>query len=147
MAKVAQRHKVYGSEDAVWPEYGSPTPEAAQGFYDWISRTKWWRTHSDVRHMRVRYPVFGSLSGIVMDGDVAVISFGPFSLTKPCMIHELGHVLDYHPGTSAAAMERDHDPKFAGILLALVRRYMSAGEADRLEKEFTSRSVKWLPYD
>jgi hypothetical protein len=145
--RKGNRWAIYDAENDVWPEYGSPTPEAAQGWYDWIARTSWWRDHSDVRHMRVKYPVFGTLSGIVMDGEVAVVSFGPFSLTKPCLTHELGHVIDYHPGTSAAAMERDHDPKFAGILLALVRRYLSACEADRLAERFKARGVRWLPYE
>jgi hypothetical protein len=144
---VKQRKKLYDCEDAVWPEYGTPTPEAAQGWYDWVARTKWWRDHSSVKHIRIKYPVFGKFSGIVLEDNVAVVEFGPFSLVKECLLHELGHVLDYHEGTGEAAMERDHNPKFAGILLALVRRYMSAGEADELQKEFEARKVRWDPYE
>jgi hypothetical protein len=147
MAKLKQRHKLYDSENDVWPEYGTPTPDAAQGWYDWITRTKWWRDRSTVKHIRLKYPIFGKLSGIVLEDNVAVVEFSPFSLTKECLLHELGHVLDYHPGTSEAAMERDHNPTFAGILLALVGRYMSADEAKKLAAAYEARGVKWTPYE
>lgn len=143
---VKQRKRLYDAENDAWPEYGTPTPEAAQGWYDWIVASPWWRRHSPVKHVRVKYPVYGKLSGITLEDNVAVVEFGPFSLTKPCLLHELGHVLDYHPGTSADDMERDHDPVYAGILLALVKKYMGAWEAKRLERCFRHRHVQWQPY-
>ena len=145
--RVRQRYKLYSAEFSVWPWEGSCTPDAAQGWYDWVVKTKWWRDHSEVHHFKVRYPVFGKLSGIVLEGDIAIVEFGPFSLVRPRMVHELGHVLDYHPGTSIEDMERDHDPKFAGILLALVRRYIDADDALRLEKQFEADGGKWIAYD
>ena len=146
MPKLRQRYKIYKAEWATWPWYGSPTPEAAQGWYDWVARTKWCRDHSPIRHFRVVYPVFGKLSGVEIDGDTCIIDFGPFSLTWPNMVHELGHPLDYHEGKDRDAMERDHNDVFAGIYLALVKRYISADDAILLQNEFVKRDVKWIPY-
>ena len=147
MKRVRQRAKIYAAEKEAWPACGSPTPEAAQGWYDWVARTKYWRDRSPIRHFRVIYPVFGKLSGVEVDGDTCIIEFGPFSLTLPGMVHELGHPLDYHPGTDREAMERDHNEVFAGIYLALVRRYISAEDADLLQSKFEEKGVKWIPYD
>jgi len=140
---IKQRYKLYACEAKVWPYRGSTTPEAGQLWFDWVARTKWWRDHSPIRHFRLKFPCFGKMSGIILDGDVAEVEYGAFSLTLQNFVHDLAHILDYHPGASREQMERDHSPVFAGFLLALVKRYMSADEAKELQSAFDDAGVKY----
>ena len=123
------------------------TPEGMQEWMDWVTRTKFWRENSSVRHIKVQFPVVGAMSGAYKFTDegerrVAEISFGPFSLCLLTAVHELTHLTKnlYREGVSN---EQDHGPAFATMELRVVKRYISAKEARLLEMSFVKHGVKF----
>jgi len=137
-----QRQKIYSIE-ADFPVGGYTTIEGMQLWLDWVTRTKWWHDHTTNRHVRAKYST--AMSGANKVDDLnADIGFFVFSLCQLTACHELAHVIGWLPGKDH---ERDHGPKFAGIYLALVKRYIGVRTAASLEKVFVEKGVKFTPYE
>lgn len=142
---MKQRYRLYDAETtATQPWRWFASPQAAQLWLDKKLRTKFWRTHSKIRHAKLVYPCAGNMSSALLDGDILVIEVIPESLAVPTLTHELAHGLVWIPGKDP---ERDHGKRFAGALIECYRHFDCAATADRLAAEFDERGVKWLPYD
>jgi len=134
-----QRYRIYSFEDEQADDY--TTPDGMQAWFDWVVRTKFWRDRSKVKHVAVGFPVTGGMSGAKkLAPHLARIDFGVFSLCRRTACHELAHILTWDADADA---EEDHGPRFAGAYIAVVRRFISAQEAARMEKEFDERGIGW----
>ena len=141
---MKQRYKLYAAElVATQPWRWFASPQAAQLWLDKKVRTKFWRRHSKIRHVKLVYPFMGAMSGATLDGDILVIEVLPESLAVPTLIHELAHGLVWIPGKDP---ERDHGRRFAGALIEAYRHFDCAATADALIAEFETRGVKWEEY-
>lgn len=137
-----QRYKIYDAERELPGVYFSSF-EAAQGWLDWVCRTKWWKEHSTIRHIKLIYPTYFMSGATKLDDKNAEISVYAYSLDAITMCHELSHLVYWVPGND---QEKDHNPKFAGVYLAVVKRFMSKRWMERLQKEFEDYGVKWEEY-
>lgn len=144
---MGQRERLYDAEDAIGFEGFYTTVEAAQMVVDKILRTKWWRQRSRVRFVRVVYPAEGMSGAFPEDDTHWKIEFSPARLCEISLMHEMTHVLvGVTKGNSPAHHERDHGPKYAGALLAVWRRFLSARLAKALQDEFDERKVKYAEF-
>ena len=141
------RYRIYDAEADSGITDLWTTPEGMQAWMDWVGTTKFWKENSSVRHIKVRYPIVGPMSGAFKFTDegerrVAEISLGAFSLCLLTAVHELTHLTKnlYREGVTN---EQDHGPAFASMELRMVRRYLSAKEALLLEKSFDRHRVKF----
>jgi hypothetical protein len=145
------RERIYDAEIEAGLTVGpGATPEGMQAWLDWVARSKFWQENSSVRHFKVVYPSMGKMSGIVKfsgEGErrVAEVHYRPFSMSEGGACHEITHITKnlYREGTSVEDMERDHGPAFATMYLRVVKRYISAGTARRLEKAYIKHKVNY----
>jgi len=142
------RERIYDAErDAGLCNGPGATLEGVQAWFDWAVKTKFWKDNSTVRHVRAKYPVVGKMSGAYKfsgEGErrIAEVEFGVWSLAEGTVMHESTHLMKnlYREG---ADDEQDHGPAFASMYLRVVKRYMGAGWAASLEKEFIKHEVKY----
>jgi hypothetical protein len=147
MAK-SNRWKIYDAErDAGLNGGPGGTLEGVQAWYDWAIKTKWWREHSVVRHVRVIYPSVGKMSGVIKffgEGErrVAEVHYGVWSMSEGGTMHEATHMMK---GLliSGADDDRDHLQAFATMYLRVVKRYMGKWSADKLAEQFLIHKVDW----
>lgn len=146
---MKQRYRLYEAEDA--SEVGDlwTTAEGMQAWLDWVVRTKFWRENSSVRHIKIRYPVTGQMSGarkFTGEGErrVAEISFGPFSLCMLTALHEITH-LTKNLYSESFDQEQDHGRAFVTMELKVVKRYLSAEQAQILADKFAEMGVEFDP--
>jgi len=132
-----QRYKIYNWEDEQADDY--TTPDGMQAWFDWIVRRPWWRDRTKVKHVAVGFPVAGQMTGAKkLAPHLARIDFGVFSLSRRTACHELAHILTWDED---ADPEEDHGPRFAGMYIAVVRRFISSQEATRMQTEFAERGI------
>lgn len=135
-----QRYKLYASEEALDDTW--TTPEGMQAWFDWVVKTKFWKERSKVKHVQVVFPVVGAMSGAYKDGPhLARIEFGVFSLTMITACHELAHILTW-PGDDSTP-EEDHGPRFAAMMLAVCKRYITVALAKKLQAQYDKRKIKY----
>lgn len=141
---LKQRYRLYRAEDEAtkadrsW--FGSA--EAAQMWLDRAIRRKWWRKHSDIRHVRLVYPYAGGMSGALKEGNVLTVSIRPESLNTATLVHELAHGLAWVPGHDS---EKDHGKRFAGALIALYGLLEGAEIGRAVQQAFDEAGVKYDP--
>ena len=142
MAK-GNRYRIYKAERCLDKLYFS-SADAAQGYLDWVCRTKWWREHTTIRHIRLIYPTYHMSGAIKLDDKNAELSIYATSLDAATLCHEMSHLIAWYPGTNA---ERDHNATFAGVYLEVVKRYMGVVCKEELIESFEEQGVKWTPYE
>jgi hypothetical protein len=143
MAK-GNRYRVYEAEKKIPKQYFSSV-EAAQGHLNWVCRTKWWKQHSTVKHINLKYPSFYMSGSWKLNDVLAEIECHAWSLDIGTVCHEQAHIIDWRPRTTS--QEKCHDAQFAGVNLAVWKRYMGKSWADMLEKAYQEEGVKWIPYE
>ena len=146
MAK-GNRYRIYEAEADIGELW--TTPEGMQVWMDWVCRTKWWRDNSSVRHIKVKYPTVGQMSGahkFTGEGErrIAEISFGAFSLCLMTACHEITH-LTKNLYREESTHEWDHGRAFASMELRVVKRYIDAKTAKGLEASFLDHGVDYDP--
>jgi len=144
MAKLRQRYRLYAAEDEATKadRCWFASAEAAQMWLDRAIRRKWWRKHSDIRHVRLAYPYAGGMSGATKEGPVLTICVRPESLNTATLVHELTHGLVWLPGNDS---ERDHGKRFAGALIALYRLLEGVAIGHAVEDAFDEAGVQYEP--
>ena len=142
MAK-GNRYRIYKAEQALDKLYFS-SPDAAQGWLDWVGRTKWWKQHSTIRHIRLNYPTYHMSGAIKLDEKNGRLDIYATSLEAATLCHESSHLIVWYPGNNP---EKDHNAVFAGVYLAVVKRYMGVVCMAKLLEAFEEEGVKWEPYE
>jgi len=141
---LRQRKLLYDTEDELmkpWRYFSSV--EGAQMWVDKRLRKKWWRKHSDVRHIKIVYPFGGVMSEAHLDGIIGTLKIIPEGLYLEAMVHELAHFLTWIPGKND---ERDHGKRFAGALIECYRHLDIASNGEELQKAFDKAGVQWEEY-
>lgn len=138
---LRQRYRLYEAEDeATKPWRWFASVDGAQMWVDKRLRKKWWRKHSQVRHVKIVYPFPGKMSEAHLDGIVGTLKFIPEGLYMEAIIHELAHFLTWVPGKN---QERDHGKRFAGALVECYRHFDCASNADELLKFYDKYDIQW----
>ena len=149
MAKIRQRYRLYRAEGAAAKHYRWFASVEAARF--WLKRTiarTWYRKNSPIRHVELEYPTFGTMAGGVTDGDKLTIYVPADGLYVQLLLHELAHpIAGFSPGNSPDDHEKDHGPRFAGVLIEVYRRLFSADAAKDLIRAFEEYGVRWKPFE
>lgn len=137
------RYRIYEAETGIGELW--TTPEGMQAWMDWVVNTKFWKDNSTVRHIKVKYPVVGPMSGAYKfsgEGErrVAEISFGAFSLCLMTACHEITH-LTKNLYREESTNEQDHGRAFATMELRVVKRYIDVRTAQELAAAFKDHGV------
>lgn len=139
----SQRSKLYRAESTPPAMQGGemPTVPEVQAFVDKVMGSAW---------AAKRWPRMSKRQVLVKDGRGRRRACGSFSYIKlPCwtrtkrvILHELAHsiTLRLHRSTVAA-----HGREYAGVLVALVGRWMGEETARQLKAAFRKARVKYLP--
>lgn len=145
---MAQRKKLYASEDElIGPVDWYASPAGAQFDVNAFLRKDWWRKRTSVRFVTITYPA-KTTGATKLDDTHWDISFRPKSLCDLNLAHELTHILvGVTSGDTPAHHERDHNSRFSGAELEVVKRFVSASVAERLRAEFDERGVKVVEFD
>jgi len=145
---MAQRKKLYASEDElIGPVDWYASPAGAQFDVNAFLRKEWWRKRTSVRFVTITYPAKTTGATKLDDGHWD-ISFRPKSLCDLNLAHELTHVLvGVTSGMTPAHHERDHNARFSGAELEVVKRFVSASVSERLRAEFDERGVKYVTFE
>ena len=138
------RFRIYDAERNLDRLYFSST-EAAQGWLNWVCRTKWWKQHTTIKHVDLLYPTFSMSGSEKVDDSLGRIEVYATSLEVLTLCHELAHLIDWRPRTNS--QERCHDAQFAGVCLSVVKRYMGAKWALKLAEYYEAEGVKIIPYE
>ena len=129
----SQRARLYRAEGGVDPGRRLPTVDRMQAWVDALVATDWFVARWGARCFEVR-PGFGHRRATAdQDG---VLQMPKWARSELVLLHEVAHCLT--PVTLAS-----HGPEYAGILLALARRGMCLGTAQRLEDSFDRERVRW----
>ncbi len=146
---MGQRDRLYASENVLIGPVGFyASVPAAQAHVDHFLRRTWWRKHSPVRFVTLQYPAKGMSGATRVDEKHWQIDFGYTSLNDLSVAHELTHVLvGVTRATTPAAHERDHNARFAGAELAVVKHFIGAWVSERLREQFDANEVKWTPFE
>lgn len=140
MAKqLKQRYKIYAAETDMVRLYFS-TVEAAQGWIDWVCKTKWWKDRCTVRHIKLKYPTYYMSGATKLSDENAEIEVYAYCLDVLTLCHEMAHLIYWIPGNN---QEKDHNAKFAGIYIALVKRFIGKAASEELKTCFKEHGVKW----
>ena len=129
----SQRARLYRAEGEVDPGRRLPTVERMQAWVDALVATDWFVARWGTRCFEVR-PGFGHRRATA-DAN-GVLQMPKWARSELVLLHEVAHCLT--PVTLAS-----HGPEYAGILLALARRGMGPGTAQRLEDAFDRERVRW----
>ena len=129
----SQRARLYRAEGQLDPGRRLPTVARMQAWVDGLAATDWFVDHWGTRTFEVR-PGFGHRRATAdMDG---VLQMPKWARSELVLLHEIAHCVT--PLTFAS-----HGPEYAGVLLALARRGMGPGTAQRLEDAFAQERVRW----
>lgn len=129
-----QRARLYRAEGAVDAGRRLPTVERMQAWVDGLAATDWFVARWGQRCFEVR-PGFGHRRATA-DAATGVLQMPKWARSELVLLHEIAHCLT--PLTFAG-----HGPEYAGVLLALARRGMGPGTAQRLEDAFAAERVRW----
>lgn len=129
----SQRARLYRAEDEVDPGRRLPTVEKLQAYVDGVAGSDWFRSRWGDRAFEVR-PGHGHRRATA-DAN-GVLQLPRWARTEVVVLHEVAHCL-----TSVAFAA--HGPEYAGVLLALVRRAVDPGTAQKLEDAFARQRVRW----
>ncbi len=130
----SQRARLYRAEGLV--DAGRPLPTVArmQAWVDGLAATDWFVARWGARSFEVR-PGYGHRRATA-DAVNGVLQMPKWARSELVLLHEIAHCLT--PLTHAS-----HGPEYAGVLLALARRGMGPGTAQRLEDAFAAERVRW----
>jgi hypothetical protein len=150
--RKGNRWAIYAAINAI-PDGGGAYAgkEAMQFEVDQVMRSRWWDricTSTPVRHCRVVYPVAGKWSGAWLLADnMGEIRVRPRSAYGITIAHELTHFTHWRPAKvqNARADERDHDRKFAGLQLEVVRNLLGGDYRKLLLGFYEQYGVRWDP--
>jgi putative metallohydrolase (TIGR04338 family) len=129
----SQRARLYRAEFAVHHGRRLATVERMQAWVDGLCAMEWFVARWGSRSFDVR-PGFGHRRATADEN--GVLQMPKWARTELVLLHEVAHCLT--PSTCAS-----HGPEYAGVLLALARRGMGPGTAQRLEDAFASERVRW----
>lgn len=130
----SQRVRLYRAEGLVDAGRRLPTVERMQAWVDGLAATEWFVARWGERSFEVR-PGFGHRRATA-DHATGVLQMPKWARSELVLLHEIAHCLT--PMTFAS-----HGPEYAGVLLALTRRGMGPGTAQRLEDAFAAERVRW----
>lgn len=130
----SQRARLYRAEGTVDAGRRLPTVERMQAWVDGLVATGWFVARWGERSFEVR-PGFGHRRATA-DAANGVLQMPKWARSELVLLHEIAHCLT--PLTFAS-----HGPEYAGVLLALARRGMGPGPAQRLEDAFAAERVRW----
>jgi len=130
----SQRARLYRAEGEVDAGRRLATVERMQAWVDGLVATDWFVARWGVRSFEVR-PGFGHRRATA-DTVNGVLQMPKWARSELVLLHEVAHCLT--PATFAS-----HGPEYAGVLLALARRGMGPGTAQRLEDAFAVERVRW----
>jgi putative metallohydrolase (TIGR04338 family) len=129
----SQRARLYRAEDEVGPGRRLPTVEALQAYVDGLVAAEWFSARWGDRWFEVR-PGYGHRRATA--DERGVLQLPRWARSELVVLHEVAHCL---VPTSFAS----HGAEYAGVLLSLVRRQLSAGVAQALEDAFQRHRVRW----
>ena len=129
----SQRARLYRAEGEVDSGRRLPTVARMQSYVDAVVATDWFLARWGERTLDVR-PGFGHRRATADQN--GVLQMPKWARSELVLLHEIAHCLT--PVDVAA-----HGPEYAGVLLALARRAMSPGTAQRLEDAFARQRVRW----
>lgn len=130
----SQRARLYRAEGHVDAGRRLPTVARMQAWVDGLAATEWFVARWGSRSFEVR-PGFGHRRATA-DQANGVLQMPKWARSELVLLHEIAHCL-----TPAAFAS--HGPEYAGVLLALARRGMGPGTAQRLEDAFAAERVRW----
>jgi len=130
----SQRARLYRAEGLVDAGRRLPTVPRMQAWVDGLVATEWFVARWGERSIEVR-PGFGHRRATA-DAASGVLQMPTWARSELVLLHEIAHCLT--PLTHAS-----HGPEYAGVLLALARRGMGPGPAQRLEDAFAAERVRW----
>ena len=130
----SQRARLYRAEGEVDPGRRLPTVERMQAWVDALVVTDWFVARWGERSFVVR-PGYGHRRATA-DAVNGVLQMPKWARTELVLLHEIAHCL-------TPAIFASHGPEYAGVLLALARRGMGLGTAQRLEDAFIAERVRW----
>ena len=139
-----QRDRVYESEDAlIGPVSWYASVQGAQFHVDAFLRSKWWRTRSKVTHVEILYPL-KTTGAYRIDDTHWRIEFSPRALCDLNVAHELTHVLmGVTQGQTPDDHDQDHSAHYAGAELEVVKHFLNADIARRLQDSFDENGAKY----
>ena len=150
MPRKGNRWAIYAAINAILDGGGAyASLEAMQFEVDQVMRSRWWArlcVAPAVRHCRVRYPVAGRWSGAwLFPENLGEIRVRPRSACGITIGHELTHFLRWRPARiqNARADELDHDRKFAGLQLEVVRNLLGGTYRQELLGFYKQFGVLW----
>ena len=129
----SQRARLYRAEGEVDSGRRLPTVERMQAYVDALCAADWFLPRWGAQTIEVR-PGFGHRRATA--DEHGVLQMPKWARTELVLLHEVAHCLT--PRTCAP-----HGPEYAGVLLALARRGMGPGSAQRLEDAFARQRVRW----
>jgi putative metallohydrolase (TIGR04338 family) len=130
----SQRARLYRAEGLVDAGRRLPTVERMQAWVDGLVATAWFVARWGDRSFDVR-PGFGHRRATA-DAANGVLQMPKWARSELVLLHEVAHCLT--PASVAS-----HGPEYAGVLLALIRRGIGPGTAQRLEDAFAAERVRW----
>jgi hypothetical protein len=139
MAK-GNRYRIYDAERSPNRMYFTTT-DAAQGWLNWVCRTKWWKERTTIKHIDLQYPSYSMSGSTKIDDTLAKVEIYCYSLDVLTLCHEITHLIDWRPKT--LSQEKCHDARFAGIELLVVKRYMGLWWYNELLRSFEKEGVKF----
>ena len=145
---TSQRKRVYDSEDIlIGPVDWYPGLDWAQWHVNEFISKAWWRTNSPVRYVTLDGPA-KTTGATREDAKHWRIGFRPTSLCDLNVGHELTHVfVGVSAGLTPEDHEEDHDSRFAGAELEVVKRFISASVAAMLRAKFEEAGVRITPWE
>lgn len=137
-ARDSQRARLYRAETEVASGRTLPTVADLQAYVDSVASEGWFVARWGERPYDVRPGHGHRRATATRDG---VLQLPRWARTELTVLHEMAHPL-------VEAEAAPHGPEYAGVLLALVRRAMGPGAAQRLEDAFARHRVRHLvpPY-
>jgi putative metallohydrolase (TIGR04338 family) len=137
-----QKSKVYSSEDVLSSSENNKKPltiEQINVYLKKITRSQWFITRFGRKKITASEPTNSDREALChCEEEGANLVFPEWACCTLIVLHELAHaVLPTH-------QIPDHGAEFCGVLLELVKKYMSKEDAILLVTEFQEKKIKYL---
>lgn len=139
-----QKKRLYEAEDLMLPIFGESinlqTQSQLKEYVFYITNSDWWKTRYTGNEINI---YFTNIGGAKANLDNGILKFSNSYCrniyNKVTVIHELAHILVPNIGEATTS----HSPKFAWLMIRMVRHFIGDEVANKLEESFINNNVSY----